>query len=164
MNPLGPVAQTAWERLAVANFFLGGAGGGLYVVAAILRGLDPQPGAAVAFETAGLLGPALVVIGFLAVAAEEGRPLRGANVLLNLRLSWMSRELAAGLSFIVLAGTDRLYPNSPLEWPAVAAAVAFVVSQGFILREARGVPAWNLKVIPLLFLTSGCLAGAGVLL
>lgn len=163
MNPLAPVQQTVWGKLAVSNFFFGGAGGGIYVLAASLQVLYPEEAPSL-FAAASLLGPALVLAGFLAVAAEAGRPFRGINVLLNVKRSWMSRELLASLSFVAAALADFLWPHTSLRSFAAVAALACVVSQGFILLRARGIPAWNLSVLPLLFLTSGSLTGIGVLL
>lgn len=76
----------------------------------------------------------------------------------------MSRKLLAGLSFVAAAMADFLWPHTSLRSFAAVVALACVVSQGFILLRARGIPTWNLPVLPLLFLTSGSLTGVGVLL
>lgn len=135
----------------------------MYVLAAVLQVLYPEEVVSL-FTAASILGPAFVLAGFLSVAAEAGQPLRGVNVLLNMKGSWMSRELLAGLSFVLLAMSDSIWPHPLLRFFAGAAALTLVVSQGFILLRARGVPAWNLPILPLLFLTSGCLTGVGILL
>jgi formate-dependent nitrite reductase membrane component NrfD len=163
MNPLAPLRQSVWGKLAVSNFFFGGAGAGLYVLAVVLQVVSPEETASV-FTPFSLLAPTLVLIGFLSVAAEAGRPFRGPNVLLNVKRSWMSRELLAGLSFVGVALADWLWPSPFLKGFAIMAALGCVLSQGFILLRARGVPAWNLPVLPILFLTSGFLTGIGILL
>lgn len=163
MNPLAPMRQPVWGKLAVSNFFFGSAGGGLYVLTMSLQVISPEETAAV-FAPLRLLAPVFVLIGFLSVAAEAGRPLRGANVLLNVKQSWMSRELLVGLAFVSVALADWLWPAPFLKSLAVIAALGCVLSQGFILLRARGVPAWNLPVLPILFLTSGFLSGVGILL
>ena len=38
-----PIRQTLWGRLAVANFFLGGAGAGVYLVAVLLSAFSATP-------------------------------------------------------------------------------------------------------------------------
>ncbi len=86
MNPLAPVQQSVWGTLAVSNFFFGGAGGGLYVLAVGLQVVSPEEAAAV-FAPFALLAPVFVLIGFLSVAAEAGRSFRGANVLLDVKRS-----------------------------------------------------------------------------
>src|SRR3990172_13029872 len=103
---LPPLKQTLWGRLAVVNFFLGGAGAGAYLVAVSLTGFSATPLARVALT----LGPLLVLAGFLAVAVEAGRPLRGAQVLRMAEPSWMSREAWAGGAFIALPPPGLLPP------------------------------------------------------
>ncbi len=159
MDLLSSTRQTVWRGPAVANFTLGGMGGGLYALLAVL-GLAgmPAPGWLRA------LGPVLVLAGFLAVAGEAGRPWRGLYALRNLRASWMSRELAAGLLFVLLAALDLLLPGPVLRGLAALAGLALVLCQGFMLSRARGVPAWSVPAMPLLALTSGLLSGGGILL
>jgi formate-dependent nitrite reductase membrane component NrfD len=155
--------QSVWGKLAVSNFFFGGAGGGLYVLAVGFPMVSPQETASL-FAPFRLLAPALVLVGFLSVAAEAGQPFRGLNVLLNVKQSWMSRELLVGFSFVGAALDDWLWLSPFLKTFATLTALGYVMSQGFILLRARGVPAWNLPVLPILFLTSGVLTGAGILL
>lgn len=151
--------QTIWGPLAVVNFTLGGMGAGAYVLAAALSGFSLIP----PLTHVRLVGPLVVVAGFLAVAVEAGRPLRGLNVLLMVHRSWMSRELWAGLAFVLLASEDLLWPALSLRLVASLAALLFILSQGCILFRARGVAAWNVRPMPVLFLTSGLLTGAGLL-
>jgi DMSO reductase anchor subunit len=157
---LPPVGQTLWGWPAVANFVLGGLGAGLYVMAAVTGGFASSP----ALGHAAWLGPLLVLAGFGAVAAEAGRPLRGARVLVRVRSSWMSRELWLGGAFALLAGGGLL-----VEWRggrvlAAAAGVALALAQGQILRGARGIAAWAVPPMPAVFLSSALLSGAGLLL
>jgi len=142
---LPPVSQRLWGWPAVLNFVCGGLGAGLYLVAAV------------AGSPAGArwLGPALVLAGFLAVAAEAGRPLRGPRVLTRVGTSWMSRELWLGGAFVVAALVD-------LRLLAAPAAALLALAQGAILRQARGVPAWAAASMPLVFLSSALLSGTGL--
>lgn len=151
--------QTLWGRLAVANFFLGGAGAGAYVVGAVLSQFAPSP----IFALASVLGPVLVIVGLLCVAVEAGRPLRGAKVLRMVQSSWMSRELWAGGAFVACAALDLFHPL--LGWRVVAASAALLLAlaQGVILSRAKGVSAWCVPLMPSLFLISALVSGAGIL-
>lgn len=151
------IPQTLWGGLAVANFALGGLGAGLYIVA-VLAGLPD------AVRLAAWLGPALVLAGFAAVAAEAGRPFRGARVLGRFRTSWMSRELWIGAAFVVLAAGEPLASVPGQRVLAAVAAAGLALAHGFILRRARGVAAWDVALMPLVFLTSALVSGLGALL
>lgn len=150
--------QRLWGWPAVLNFVLGGLGAGFYVVANLGAGLARPP----AVVLAGWLGPALVLAGFAAVAAEAGRPLRGPRVLLRVRTSWMSRELWLGGAFVLLALADLAFPLVWHRVQAVVAALGLMAAQGFVLRQARGVAAWSVPVMPRVLLASGLVSGAGL--
>lgn len=158
MIPAHP--QSLWGWPAVANFALGGLGAGWYVVAVLTAALERAPGVTVASWAA----PVLVLAGFAAVAAEAGRPLRGLRVLARVRTSWMSRELLIGMVFVMLVVVDLAFPLRLLRLLAMVAAVLLAVAQGFIVRRARGVTAWDVPLVPLLFLLSALLSGAGAFL
>jgi DMSO reductase anchor subunit len=106
----------------------------------------------------------LVLVGFAAVAAEAGRPLRGPRVLMRLRTSWMSRELLIGIAFVLLVAADLAFPLRLHRAQASVAAVLLALAQGFIVRRARGVTAWDVPLMPLLFLLSALVSGAGAYL
>jgi DMSO reductase anchor subunit len=152
--------QRLWGIPAVLNFVLGGLGAGFYAVAALTAGLGPSA----ALTVASWLGPVLVLAGFVAVATEAGRPLRGPRVLARVRTSWMSRELVLGGAFAVLAAAEWAAPSPPQRALAAAAGLAVVAAQGFILRRARAVIAWDVSVMPLVFVVSALMSGAGLLL
>ena len=159
---LAPMPQTVWGGLAVVNFTCGGAGAGavLGILAAAL--LAPVSGRTIrAVEILGLL---LAGAGLAAVGAEAGRPLRGIKVFRHLRRSWMSREALAAAVFGALIGLDVVAPGPWQRGVGAAAAFAFMVSQGFLLFAARGVPAWVTWEIPLLFVTAGLTKGLGLVL
>jgi DMSO reductase anchor subunit len=148
--------QALWGRLAVANFALGGLGAGVHAVATFASLL----GAPETLAVAACLGPALVLAGFAAVAAEAGRPLRGPRVLRRVATSWMSRELWLGGGFVALALLGHVAPAAHV--PAALAGLGLAAAQGAILREARGVPAWSVTAMPALFLSSALMSGAGL--
>lgn len=149
--------QGLWGWPAVVNFALGGMGAGLYLVAAVAANLQASP----ALLTAAWLGPALVGAGFAAVGAEAGRPARGPRVLRQVATSWMSREAWLGAAFAALALSEFVAPGRPRAL-AVAAAAGLALAQGLILRRARGVAAWDVSVMPLVFLVSALLSGLGL--
>lgn len=155
-----PRQQVLWGWPAVINFFLGGLGGGVYAVAAAAAGFADSP----AVSVAAWLGPALVLAGFIAVATEAGRPFRGPRVLARVGTSWMSRELWIGAAFVVLAGADLLSPHRLARVLAVVTALMLALAQGFILRRARAVPAWDVPIMPLVFVLSALISGAGLYL
>jgi formate-dependent nitrite reductase membrane component NrfD len=157
---LPPVLQTLWGWPAVANFALGGLGAGLYVMAALATGFGPSA----SLRVAAWLGPLLVLTGFVAVALEAGRPFRGARVLSRVRTSWMSRELWLGGVFALFAAGTLAADGRALRVLATAAAVAFALAQGQILKHARGVAAWAVPPMPAVFLTSALVSGAGLML
>lgn len=157
---LPPVRQTLWGWPAVVNFAAGGLGAGLYVMAA----LGASFGTSAALRVAAWLGPLLVLAGFVAVATEAGRPLRGARVLARVRTSWMSRELWLGGAFAICAAGTLAADGLGLRVLAAATAMALALAQGQILRHARGVAAWAVAPLPVAFVTSALVSGAGLLL
>ena len=160
MEMLPAQRQALWGWPAVVNFVLGGLGAGWYVVALLAAGFERSPGVIAASWAA----PVLVLAGFAAVAAEAGRPLRGPRVLARLRTSWMSRELLIGIAFVLLVAADLAFPLRLHRVQAMVAAILLALAQGFIVRRARGVTAWDVPIMPLLFLLSALLSGAGAYL
>lgn len=159
---LAPIPQRVWGGLAAVNFACGGAGTG--AVLAILATATVAPVSGRAVRAAELVGLLLAAAGFAAVGAEAGRPLRGINVFRHLRRSWMSREALAAAAFAAFVALDVLVPGPWQRGLGAAAAAAFMLSQGFILLAARGVPAWATWEIPMLFVTSGITVGLGIVL
>lgn len=104
MNPLAPIRQSVWGKLAVSNFLFGGAGGGLYVLAMGLGVMGLGHGLPVLLILAGVgfpgSLPVMVVIAGMAIVVGEillkdavvrqagylvgiGVPLRAAYLLKN---------------------------------------------------------------------------------
>ena len=160
MEMLPAQPQVLWGWPAVLNFALGGLGAGWYVVAVLAAGFERSP----AVTAASWAAPVLVLAGFAAVAGEAGRPLRGPRVLMRLRTSWMSRELLVGIAFVLLVAADLAFPLHLHRAQASVAAVLLALAQGFIVRRARGITAWDVPLMPLLFLLSALVSGAGAYL
>jgi DMSO reductase anchor subunit len=153
------VRQTLWGKLAVANFVLGGLGAGVYLIAAVASGLGPSPD----LTLATLVGPALVLAGFVAVGLEAGSPLRGLRVLRRVATSWMSRELWLGAAFVLFAVGDFVHPALAVRLMAVVAALGLSLAQGSILRAALAVPNWSVALMPLVFAASALVSGSGLI-
>jgi formate-dependent nitrite reductase membrane component NrfD len=149
--------QILWGWQAVVNFTLGGVGAGLYGTAVLAAGFERTP----AVVLASWLAPLLVLAGFAAVAAEAGRPLRGPRVLWKVRTSWMSRELWIGGAFVLLIAADFAFPLRLHRAQALATAVLLALAQGMILRRSRGIAAWDVPIMPWLFLLSAAVSGSG---
>jgi DMSO reductase anchor subunit len=152
--------QTLWGMPAVLNFTLVGLGAGFYVAATLAAAL----GMTDALALAAWLAPALVLAGFAAVASEAGRPLRGLRVLRGVATSWMSRELWLGGLFVLLALADEALPQPGLRPLAAAAAIALVLAQGAMLKNARAIAAWSVPVMPVVFMAAAAVSGLSLLL
>ncbi len=84
-------------------------------------------------------------------------------MLARVATAWMSRELWLGGLFTILAAAEFIVPSEVQRLAATVAAVLFVLAQGFILRQARGVTAWSVSPMPLVFLQSALVGGAGLM-
>ena len=147
--------QRVWEWLALGNFLLGGAGGGLYIVA--------LPVQASGLNLLSQLSAALVVAGLLCVMAEAGRPSRAVGVVRNIKTSWMSREALFASGFILFTALDTLIlPSMTLKTLAWASALGYVVCQSFMPAAAKKIPAWNTPATAPLFIALSIAAGAGI--
>jgi formate-dependent nitrite reductase membrane component NrfD len=156
--------QETWTWPAVAMFTLVGMGAGLYLSSALLNLLsgDLRLFGAVPIS----YGPAAcltVILGFLFVMGEAGRPLRGHYVLSNVKQSWMSREILFLSIFILTVFIDYIVLSVVIRVFSLVAAFMLILCQGFIIYGSRGITAWNKAFIPLLFLSSGLSSGYGLL-
>lgn len=161
---ISPVKQKEWGWTALANFILGGAGAGFYLLSFLTMILEGGTTAMSDPISFGLLAPILVGLGFLALTIEAGRPSRAPYLLRHVLDSWISREALAGAIFVPAAMLDWLLPLPALRVLAVVAALGLIISQGFILYRARAVAAWNVPIMPLVFLSSGFASGGGLVL
>ncbi|MCX7891559.1 MAG: hypothetical protein N2544_04210 [Burkholderiales bacterium] len=153
-----PWQQTSWDARAATNFILGGTGTGLLVAAACF--FAPQAG----WRVLAALGLVSVAGGLGAVWFELGRPWRFANVALNPRTSWMTREAyASGFVFAFGAAAVATGAAWPA-WLAALAALAFVYCQSRMLRAAKGIPAWRVRELTPFIVTTGLAEGTGLAL
>ena len=153
-----PWHQQHWDWKAAGNFVCGGAGAGLFMLAAVATVVLGSP-----FALAWLaLG--LVALGLFLVLLKIGRPLRFVYVLRQPQRSWMAREAWVAAFFFPLGAAAAWFDNRVLMIPAAALAGCFLYSQAMMLREAKGIPAWRAARIPALIVATGMAEGAGLFL
>lgn len=157
--------QRSWGWLAVSSLSLGGAGAGFYLIGSLLTFLGhysiSDQNQFVSFQ---IFAPVLVCCGFLALSIEAGRPLRAYRLFNLFSGSWMSIESFSGAIFIIIALCNWFFPFFILSIFTVSAALIFMISQGFIFYRAVAVTAWNVGLIPVIFVTSGIMTGCGLVL
>lgn len=159
-----PKQQRTWGWPAVVNLALGGSGAGLYLLGTFFSVLDqpwPLEMQLVSFQ---ILAPAIVCLGFIALPMEAGKPLRAYRLFSNLSGSWMAVESLAGAVFVVTAVISRFSAASIFVTLAVVTAFLLILSQGMMVFRATAVKAWNQKLTPLLFVTSGLMTACGFFL
>ncbi|MBI4333948.1 MAG: polysulfide reductase NrfD [Chloroflexi bacterium] len=152
--------------LLVLAFFLGGLGGGLYLVSSYFH-----------FYTG-------MVVAFFVVAIGKGgahflylgRPLRFWRAFLRPQTSWISRGIMAVVGFVIftalqlaptvpfLSGLPWTADNAVLQVLATASAIVLIAYTGFALGVVNAIPFWNTALMPLLFIVYSLLGGAGLAL
>jgi len=152
-----PTHQKHWDWKAAANFMCGGAGAGLFAVAAAATLAGAMAWLAMA------AGAALMALGLFFVLLKIGRPLRAANVLRQPQRSWMAREAWVAAAFFPFAALALWWPQGPIVAIAGALALLFLVCQGMILFGAKGIPAWREPLMVPLIVATGLVEGAGLL-
>jgi Fe-S-cluster-containing dehydrogenase component len=152
-----PWLQQHWDWRAAGNFIGGGTGSGLLIVAAVAS-LFTTP-----VTPSVLPGLGFVGLGLFLVWLETGRPLRAPlNVLRNLRTSWMTRESVVAMALFPLGLLAYLSESITLLLATGCAALGFLYCQARILMAARGIPAWRIKEIVPLILSTGIVEGIGL--
>jgi DMSO reductase anchor subunit len=158
----GPAHKRVWALPAALNFIFGGTAAGFYFLWTLSThtGIEQSKGAA----SGGLLAVFLVLAGIAALALESGRPFRACYLLAHWKSSWMSRESAAGVIFIIATIFDIMAPWSIAATIAAGAACVFLLSQGMMVFRCTAVPVWRDPTIPVLFISSGIMSGYGLIL
>jgi sulfite dehydrogenase (quinone) subunit SoeC len=142
-------------------FYTGGLGGGLYLVSLFF---DNIIGMIVGwFIVAGLKGSFHLIY--------LGRPARFWRLVLRPQTSWLSRGLSfvfgfAGLGLIQIL-LSLIFPEQTawiMVFKIAAGIFALCVATytGFVLNSVKGVPFWELPILPLLFVACGILGGFGL--
>jgi phenylacetyl-CoA:acceptor oxidoreductase subunit 1 len=153
-----PWHQQHWDWKAASNFVCGGAGAGLFVVAAAV-GLWSGPTVLVNWVAMGI-----VALGLFLLLFKIGHPERLLYVLRQPWRSWMSREAWVAGLFFPLAVLATWFELQVLTIAAAVAAFLFLFSQAMILKEAKGIPAWRVRAVVPLIASTGLAEGAGLFL
>jgi len=153
-----PWHQPHWNWKAAGNFLCGGAGTGLFAVAAV-AGLAGE-----SFAVPALIALALVAFGLFLLIFKIGRPLRSIYVLRQPQRSWMSREAWVAGIFFPLALLAVWLENSALLVIAAACGLVFLYCQAMMIKEAKGIPAWRSPAAVPLLVVTGLTEGAGLFL
>jgi DMSO reductase anchor subunit len=159
---IAPSQEKTWGWSKVLHFILGGAGAGFYLLS--LSTAILQEGVAALHKPVpfAVLAPLLIGLGFFVLVIQADRPIRARYLLRNVRHSWISRETMAWVVFVTSLILDRLFPHLLLRILTLASALGLMIGQGFIVYQARAVRAWNVRIMPLFFLSSGLTSGYGV--
>ena len=164
MQLISPSRQREWGWLAVANFFLGGAGTGFYLINLTTTVIDGPFSEQYTSMPHDLIALSIVALGLFCVAIEAGRPLRGYYIFSQLKKSWISREVIAFTIFVPAVVLNHFFPHRILNIVAAFSALFFMITQGFIVFSERAVISWNTAIMPFIFLSSGLASGTGVVL
>jgi DMSO reductase anchor subunit len=156
--------QKVWGWPAAVNFIFGGAAASFYLLGTLIVRLNEYAHTVLNPIALHLLPPVMVGIGFVCLIGEVGRPLRGHQVFRRICVSRMSQESLAGAIFVFTVILNWLFTHTALLICSVTSAVVLLISQGSIAYHARAVIAWNVPLIPLLFVTSSFATGGGLLL
>ena len=160
---MSPLRQRTWGWPAVINLTLGGTGSALYLFGAFFSVfshhwlLDAQ---IISFK---LMAPVIVCIGFLSLTMEAGKPLRAFRLFKNISHSWMSIESMAGAIFILLAFISYYFSMLYTVMASIAALV-LMISQGVMVYRAVAIRAWNVKMVPLLLVSSSLTSAIALVL
>jgi phenylacetyl-CoA:acceptor oxidoreductase subunit 1 len=139
-----PKHQQHWDWKAAANFLFGGSGAALFAFSFAYSSI-----------AAGVAALGLVALGLGILFFKIGRPLRFLYVLRQPQRSWMSREAWLAGAFFPLAVLFLMTLSPWLGVMAGTVGLCFLIAQGMILKEAKGIPAWRTgRIVPLIILTS----------
>jgi formate-dependent nitrite reductase membrane component NrfD len=160
-------AQEEWGWLLALDLFLGGMGGGLFL---LFLNFDLPP--SIAFVSI-----VLVALGAVVLMVELGHPLRAWRALCKPFSSWISRGVFSVTLFIVFAFLYSAAGSDVVSWLAldndaarktigvIAAVSALMVTlyPGFVLAASPSIPFWNSPFLPLIFACHSLLVATGLL-
>lgn len=155
--------QRYWKWPAVANFVLGGAGAGIYVLNTLNLLFINDQHISISHGILNAIALLLICSGLSILPVEAGRPSRGMHILAHMKTSWISREI---VFFIILFASVILlfYVRSfSLIALSILSSIGFMVSQAFIVFRSEAISVWKRPEIPFFFLSSGLASGWGIL-
>ena len=158
--------QTGWTWLIAVYLFLGGVGGGAYIIAA-LHDLGVFGGGLTAPITVGLwIGFPALLIGSVCLVADLGAPNKAMLAGLKPGSSWIARGFWIISIFMILAFIHLLL-HIVVDGPAPAvlsvAGIGFALGTmsytGILLSASKGIPFWRSGVVPMVFVISALVTG-----
>ncbi len=159
--------QREWSWLIITAFFLGGVGGGLYLISNLIGFL---PGAWISL--------AIVAIGAGgALMLDLGHPERVLRLVSQPRRSWISRGtffIALFVAFGFLSAIPTVSQFSWLPWGngtilgqviqflALVFALGVTIYTGFVMSHSPSIAFWNSPLLPIVFVTYALMGGISV--
>lgn len=161
---IGYQQQQEWAWLIATAFFLGGAGGGLFVVSFFSD-----------FKLGALIGILAVGIGkTTAHLIYLGKPSRFLRAVVGWKTSWISRGIIGMAAFCILGAVYvapylhiSFVPNGVAHAFGIAAlpfALLMMFYDGFVLKASKGIAFWDSYLLPVLMLCYAALGGITVTL
>lgn len=163
-------SQKVWGWKIPLYLFLGGLGGGCYLVG-ILFDLVSS-GYSLVSKVGVFLGPTVVLVGTLFLLADLERPTQAVRAVMRPSTSWISRGTIILLVFIILGALHIAFWIWPSAWMTEGVivrktlgaingvfALLTVIYTGLVLGALRPIPLWCTPVVPTLFLISGLSTG-----
>ena len=169
------VLQHEWDLYHATWFTLMGVGGGIFLVARLLR-VERELGGWRGLPVVDLVSFVVISVGGLILLWSLGRPLRFLRAVLKPQTSWISRGAIADFIFLVFGGVLILpgltvggrTPFAGLPWDpwatttpgrviealALASAVVVIVYAGLVLADKAAVTFWRSWAIPAQFMLS----------
>ena len=157
--------QTEWiEKRGLILWlaeYAGGLGAGAYIVSLFFNNFW---GMVTAFLIVALLKGGLHML-FL------GKPMRFWRMVTNPQTSWMSRGIMFVFLFCGFAFLQLLFMYFAPDQNTIIAVLAVISGifalciafyTGFVMNSAKGVPFWNVRFLPVLFVADGILGGFGL--
>jgi len=163
--------QHEWGWLIAIYLFLGGVGGGAYVVAAI-NGFIGE-GMELSTSTGLWIGFPALLVGTLFLLADLGNPSRAVLAGRKPGTSWIARGTWIISIFMILSFLHLvLYHYTDIGRPASGGALLDVIAvagivfavltmayTGILLGASRGIPFWRSGVVPVVFVISALVTG-----
>ncbi len=171
-----PRIQREWNTLILVAFFLGGVGGGLFLVSSVLN-----------FVFGMALAWLIVAIGMGgAYLLDLGHPLRFWRILTgwsgvrtSFKTSWITRGfwgivvlLISGALYIApslgwftwLPWTGETMAGRIMLWIAIVAAAWLMIYTGVVMAQSPAIALWHTPLLPALFVLFGLAGGIDVIL
>jgi formate-dependent nitrite reductase membrane component NrfD len=164
--------QTNWGWEIATAIFLGGAGGGIFLISFVMDVIGILSPLA---RIGAVVGPVLVILCATFLLTDLRRKIGFYRLFTNLRTSWMSRGTWF-ITLFVIFGMAYALPAFWFTWGiatlpgtvigVIAAVCAFlvIVYTGILFGILRRLPLWNTPALPLLFIVSALSTGMAILL